>query len=224
MAQQLKTDRILFYTVVAMVCFGLVVVFSASSAMAELKFKNTYYFIARQLFWAAASFVALLYFKRLDYRRFCTPLWAFAPLGLIIPLLLLAYTTDHRRHRWLSWESVSLQPSEFAKPALIIFLAYFLSTRLSAINNRHTLFPAILVIGALAVGVAVADLGTAVVLVATAVTLFFVAGLDLKYLAAAMGVGLLLGGVLPSLTVFHASLATLTPPSHSSIGSTLVVS
>ena len=58
MAQRLKTDWILFFTIVAMVCFGLVIVYSASSVMAELKYKWDMYFIARQLGWAAVSFLS----------------------------------------------------------------------------------------------------------------------------------------------------------------------
>ena len=87
MAQRLKTDWILFFTVVAMVCFGLVIVYSASSVMAELKYKWDMYFIARQIGWASVSFVMLMQLKRLDYRRFDNPIWAFAPLGVVTSLL-----------------------------------------------------------------------------------------------------------------------------------------
>ena len=69
MAQQLKTDRILFYAIVVMVFFGLVIVYSASSVMAELKYQSTYYFIVRQLGWAALSVFVLMYLKRTDYRQ-----------------------------------------------------------------------------------------------------------------------------------------------------------
>ncbi|MEJ7609006.1 MAG: putative peptidoglycan glycosyltransferase FtsW [Bryobacteraceae bacterium] len=192
MAQQLKTDRILFYTIIAMVCFGLVIVFSASSATAELKFSSQYYFIVRQLAWAVVSFFALLWFKRTDYRRFHSALWAFVPLGIVVSMLVIAYFSDARRHRWIQVGHFSLQPSEFAKPALIIFLAYFITRRLRAINDRHTLAPAVLAMGVLATGVVIADLGTAVVLLATAGLLFYVAGLDRKYLAFALAGGAVL--------------------------------
>ena len=89
MAQRLKTDWILFFTIVAMVCFGLVIVYSASSVMAELKYKWDMYFIARQVGWAAVSFLVLMQLKRLDYRRFDNPIWAFAPLGVVTSLLVL---------------------------------------------------------------------------------------------------------------------------------------
>ena len=91
MAQRLKTDWILFFTIVAMVCFGLVIVYSASSVMAELKYKWDMYFIARQIGWATVSFLMLMQLKRLDYRRFDNPIWAFAPLGVVTSLLVLVY-------------------------------------------------------------------------------------------------------------------------------------
>jgi cell division protein FtsW len=191
MAQQLKTDRILFYTIVVMVFFGLVIVYSASSVMAELKYGATTYFIIRQLGWAVVSVAILMYFKRIDYRRFDQPLWAFAPLGAVLSLLLIVFLIG-KRHRWLMIGPASFQPSEFAKPALIIFLAYFISLRLRAINDRHTILPVLLALGLLAFMVVGPDFGTAVVLVITAAALFWVAGLDKRYMMIGAGVGLML--------------------------------
>jgi cell division protein FtsW len=196
-AQRLKTDWILFFTTVAMVCFGLVMIYSASSVMAELKYKWDMYFITRQLGWAAVSFFALMQLKRLDYRRFDNPVWAFAPLGIVTSLLVLVYFIGHK-HRWLQIGKASLQPSEFAKPAMIIFLAYFISLRLRAINDKHTLRPAMLALGGVTAIVAGPDLGTAMMLALTAAVLFYVAGLERRYIIAAAGVGLLL------LTIFVA--------------------
>ena len=194
MAQRLKTDWVLFWTIAVMVCFGLVMVYSASSVMAELKFKSTYFFIQRQAAWAVASFLVLMLFKRFDYRKLCSPVWAFAPLGVVLAMLVVVYFTDTRRHRWFNLSSISLQPSEIAKPALVIFLAYFISRRLNAINDRHTLGPALLALGVLAATVVVADLGTAVVLVLTAVVCFYVAGLQHKYLVTALAAAMLIAG------------------------------
>ena len=64
MAQRLRTDWTLFITTVPMVCFGLVIVYSASSIMAELKFGSSSHFFVRQLGWAVISFFALMYLKR----------------------------------------------------------------------------------------------------------------------------------------------------------------
>src|SRR5688500_3619596 len=121
MAQRLKTDWVLFFTVVAMVVFGLAVVTSASSVMAEIRFKSEWHFVWRQAGFAVVSLFVLMYFKKLDYRRLNNPAWAFAPLGVIVGLLILAYFLDPLRHRWLPLGPFGLQPSELAKPALIVF-------------------------------------------------------------------------------------------------------
>lgn len=196
MAQRLKPDWILFFTVVVMVCFGLVIVYSASSVMAELKYKSVYYFISQQVAWAVVSFLVLMFFMNIDYRRFKNPVWAFAPLGCVVAMLVVVYFADPGRHRWLKFGSHGIQPSEFAKPALAIFLAYFVTLRIRAINSKHTLAPAFIALAVLAGAVATPDFGTAVVLVATAAVVFYVAGLERRALIIGACCGLLLAGVL----------------------------
>lgn len=188
MPQQLKTDWVLFLTIVIMVCFGLVMVYSASSVMAELKFKDANRFLVRQLGWAVVSFVVMMYFKRQDYHFLRGPRVAFAGLGVVLMLLAAVYVMDTRSHRWLNIGSVGIQPSEFAKPALIVFLGYFVTRRAHEINSRYTIGPALLSLGVLAGAVVVPDLGTAMVLVATATAIFYVAGLDRKYMLAWGGI------------------------------------
>ena len=180
---RLKTDWILFLTILAMVAFGLVMVYSASSAIAEIRNGVApYYFAVRQLGWALVSFFALMYFKRLDYRRLNTPAWAFSGLGIVLGLLVMVYFFG-TRHRWFRFAGLgSFQPSEFAKPALIIFLAYFLDRRARVINDRRTLQQAFVAVAMLAFLVVVADLGTAMVPVMTAGVVFFVAGLEKKHM------------------------------------------
>jgi cell division protein FtsW len=181
---RLKTDWILFLTILAMVGFGLVMLYSASSAVAELRYHvEPYHFVMRQLLWAIGSFLVLMYFKRRDYRMLNTPAWAFSGLGIVLGALVVVYFADPRAHRWFQLKGFgSLQPSEFAKPALILFLAYFVSRRSQAINDRRTLRQALLAVAMLAVLVVVADLGTALVPVITAVIVFWIAGLDRRYM------------------------------------------
>lgn len=189
---RLKTDWILFVTVVGMVCLGLVMVYSASSVVAELRFGASSHFAVRQVGWAVISFCALMYFRRLDYRGLCNPNWAFGSLGVVLLMLVAVYFLDPKNHRWFRAAGMSLQPSEFAKPALVIFLAYFITRRQKDVNNRYTLWPAALSIVVLAACVVVADLGTAVVLVLTAAVVFHVAGLDRRFFFAAMALGAIL--------------------------------
>src|ERR1700751_3232370 len=102
MAQRLRTDWTLFFTILAMVCFGLVMVYSSSSVTAEIKFRvSDKHFLLRQLGWALFSFVVLLWCKRYDYRRWNSPKVAFAAIGVVLLLLLVVYLTDEATHRWL---------------------------------------------------------------------------------------------------------------------------
>ncbi|HTD44544.1 MAG TPA: putative peptidoglycan glycosyltransferase FtsW [Bryobacteraceae bacterium] len=181
---RLRTDWILFLTIVAMVGFGLVAVYSASSAVAELRYHVApYFFVVRQLGWAAFSFLVLMYFKRTDYRRMNTPAWAFSGLGIVLGLLVIVYFADPRAHRWFRLAGIgSFQPSEFAKPALILFLAYFVARRAHIINDRRTIRQALVAVLMLAFMVVVADLGTALVPVITAVLVFWIAGLEWRYM------------------------------------------
>lgn len=192
---KLKHDNILFGTILAMVAFGIVMLYSASSAVATLRYEYPpYYFVIRQFGWAILSFGVLMYFKRMDYRKLNTPAWAFSGLGLVLALLLLVYFVDAKDHRWFRFPGVgSFQPSEFAKPALILFLAYFLARRSHIINGRRTLLQAFLAIAVLAVLVVASDLGTAMVPVITALVVLWVAGLEKRTLATLVGVGMLLG-------------------------------
>lgn len=194
MAQRLKTDWILFLTVLALVCFGLVMVYSASSMVAELKYhvSSTYFFL-RQLGWAVFSIALLLYCMKRDYREWNNPRFAFAGLGLVLLLLVAVYITDSGSHRWLKAGPFSLQPSELAKPALTLFLAFFLCRRLGTVNDKYTLGPIAVSISGMALAVAVADLGTAVVLVTTTVAVIFVAGVQYRYLVICGVLGALLG-------------------------------
>jgi cell division protein FtsW len=199
MAQRLRTDWPLFLTVVVLVCLGLVMIYSASSMVATLKFNRpSHYFLLRQAGWAVTSFFALMYFKRKDYRTLKSPVWAFGSLSVVLFMLVVVYFTDTSTHRWLRLGPLSIQPSEFAKPALTVFLAWFVSWRLAVINAKNTLMPAALALWVVAGTVVVADLGTAMVLVATAATVFFVAGLEMRYFgfAAALCVLLAVGAVL----------------------------
>ncbi len=194
MAQRLKTDWILFLTVLALVCFGLVMVYSSSSMIAELKYHlSSTHFFFRQLGWAVFSFVVLLYCMRHDYREWNSPRVAFAGLGVVLLLLLAVFLTDGGSHRWLKAGPFSLQPSELAKPALALFLSFFLCRRLGTVNEKHTLGPIAIAISVMALAVAIADLGTAVVLVTTTLAVVFVAGIEYRYLIVCGALGLILG-------------------------------
>jgi cell division protein FtsW len=183
--QRLKTDWILFATVLAMMSFGVVILYSASSIMADLdpRYHSSWHYVTLQLIWAVAAVGLMMALKKVNYRSFQSPAVAFGAIGIALMLLFAVYFMDGEHHRWLRiYGPVGGQPSELAKPALVVFLAFFVTWRGRAINNpRHTLVPAALAVGLIIFAVVVADLGTAVVLGATAMAVFFVAGLEWRY-------------------------------------------
>jgi cell division protein FtsW len=194
MAQKLKTDWILFGTVLAMICFGVLMIYSASSIMAKLdaRYGSSWYFVLRQMEFAVPAVVLMMALKRMHYKNLQNPAVAFGAIGIAILLLVAVYFLDPAHHRWLRIPPAGLQPSEIAKPALMIFLAFFVTLRARAINNpRHTLIPAAMAVGLLIFVVVVPDLGTAVVLGVSAMIVLFVAGLQWRYCFIVAGIAFL---------------------------------
>ena len=203
MAKRVSVDRWLFGATLLLVLLGLVMVFSASAVMAKDRFGSPYTFLIRQIGWAVAGVLAMVVLMRVDYRRYKHPAVVFTLLGvtMIVLVAVLFLDRSHNTHRWIRFAGFSFQPSELAKPALILFLAYFLETRTKAIEDwRRTLLPAVLpsLIFSLLI-VRQPDLGTAMVCMAMTASVLFVAGMELKYL----GYGVLAS--LPALyyLLFH---------------------
>ncbi|GAB4358736.1 MAG: stage V sporulation protein E [Bryobacter sp.] len=184
MARRL-TDWTLFFTVLVMLCFGLIMVYSSTSITAAFRGKDPDALFLRQLAVAVGGFLVLMWLKKQNYLLLKDPLWAFIPLGLVMALLPVAFLMDPKTHRWIRMAGFQMQPSEFAKPALIVFLAYFLTRRMPAVNSPHTLLPVTLAFVITSGVVAISDLGTAVALIVPAVALLYVSGIQRRHLALA---------------------------------------
>ena len=165
MAKRVSVDKVLFIVTLLLVFTGLVMVFSASAVMAQERYGSPYTFLVKQLVWGLAGVLAMVGLMNLDYRRLKIPAVVFSMLAVTTLLLVTAFFLDrsHHTHRWIRLGWFSMEPSELAKPTLILYLAWFLGTRLKSIDDwRHTLLPALaptLVLGSL---IALQpDLGTA---------------------------------------------------------------
>jgi cell division protein FtsW len=162
--------------------------------MAKERYGSAQYFLFRQIGWAVAGLAAMLVAMKIDYRRYKHPAVVFSLLGITTLLLISVFFLDraHNTHRWIHWGGFSLQPSELAKPALILFLAFFLENRTKAMEEwRNTLLPSI-VPTLVFVGLIVLepDLGTALACAAITGCMLFVAGINLQYLTYAFGASL----------------------------------
>ncbi|HLZ39477.1 MAG TPA: putative lipid II flippase FtsW [Candidatus Sulfotelmatobacter sp.] len=185
MAKRVSVDRWLFTVTMLLVFLGLVMVFSASAVMARERFGSPYAFLSKQLIWAVAGLAAMVVTMRLDYRRYKHPALVFSLMGVTTLLLISVFFLDrsHNTHRWIHAGGFSFQPSELAKPVLILFLAYFLENRSKAMNDvRNTLLPAAApVLVFLGLIVLQPDLGTAIACAGIAACIFYVAGMRMRY-------------------------------------------
>jgi cell division protein FtsW len=205
MAKRVSVDRWLFTVTMLLVFLGLVMVFSASAVMARERFGSEYAFLSKQLIWAGAGLVAMVITMRLDYKRYKHPAMVFSLMGVTTLLLISVFFLDrsHNTHRWIHAGGFSLQPSELAKPVLILFLSYFLETRAKTMDDvRNTLVPAAApVLVFLGLIVLEPDLGTAIACAGIAACILYVAGMRMRYFAYAFGASL----VPLYFLIFHVS-------------------
>src|SRR6266481_468678 len=195
MAKRVNVDRWLFTVTMLLVFVGLVMVFSASAVMAKERFGSAYGFLEKQFVWAVAGIIAMLVAMRVDYRRYQHPGVVFSLLSVTTLLLLSAFLLDrsHNTHRWIRWSGFSFEPSELAKPALILFMAFFLESRTQFMEDwKRTLLPAVVpTMVFLLLIAAQPDLGTAIACAGITAAILFVAGMQLRYFVYASAASLL---------------------------------
>lgn len=187
MAKKLAVDKVLFTTVVLLLSFGLVMVFSASAALARGS-SGWNSFLIKQAVAAGLGLVLMMLLMYVDYRHLRKPAVVYTVLGLELALLVAVLFAPelNATRRWFFVAGVSVQPSELAKLALIPFLAYLIEKREEQVNGPAFLLPAILFTALLAGLILLQpDMGTAVLLGATAFLMAFLAGLSWRYLAGA---------------------------------------
>ena len=229
MAKRVSVDRWMFTVTCVLVFIGLVMIFSASAVMAKERFGSAYEFLLKQLVWAIAGFAVMIVAMKIDYKRLQNPALVFTSLGLTTLFLISVFFLDraHGTHRWFRLGPVSFQPSEVAKPAIIFFLAWFLSSKLLSGKYqesksstgassklaargaqldfddwRNTLLPAIVpTVVFLSLIVFQPDLGTAIACAGITACILFVAGIRLRYFGYALA-----ASIVPLyFLIFHVS-------------------
>jgi cell division protein FtsW len=187
MAKRAGVDKWLFYTTLVLVVVGLVMVFSASAIVAQARYNSEFTFVGKQAAWALAGVAALLLLSRVDYTVYKSPRFIYPVLCVTTFLLVLVFFIpgSHNTHRWIRFGGFNtFQPSEMAKPVLILFLAWFLHTRLDKMNDwKNTLLrAAIMPVVFILLIDRQPDLGTALVLAGVTAMIFVLAGMEWKYL------------------------------------------
>jgi cell division protein FtsW len=189
MAKRVGVDKVLFCATLVLVVIGLVMVFSASAIISQGASGSPYGYLVRQAIWGVLGLAAMSGLMQMDYRRLNSPRVVFPMVAVTAMLLLAVFAmpASHGAHRWIKFAGMSLQPSEIAKPVLVLFLAWFLQNKLHMVNDlRSTLIPAALP-SLLFIGLIVKepDLGTALVCAGVTAFMLYLAGMKMRYLAMA---------------------------------------
>jgi cell division protein FtsW len=169
-------DYPLLFVVIVMVIFGLMMIYSAT-----FTWPNSGRYLMKQALAATLGLAMAVVLSRLDYRLWRH--WALPVMGFSVALLILVLLVG--KGSAASWFSTgSFQPSEFAKLAFIIYIAAWLASKGEQIRDvTYGLVPFAILLG-IVTGLIVLepDLGTAVLVVATAVAMFFIAGAEISQL------------------------------------------
>jgi len=180
-------DYTLFLTTILLVALGLTMIYSASGVLARERFQDSTYFLKKELIAVVIGVVGLVVAKTLPlehYRKLAYPIFGLAVALLIIVLIPGIGTKAGGAQRWLKLGPFSFQPSEFAKMALILFMAYVLTKKQEKIQIFLVGFVPPMILSGLLVVLVLAgdDLGNAVVMASTVLILMFIGGARISYL------------------------------------------
>jgi cell division protein FtsW len=203
MAKRVGVDKWLFGVVLLLVLFGLVTVFSASAVMAQASLGSPYSYVLRQALWAVLGLITMVGLMRVDYRHYNNPKVVFTAVAATTLMLIgvFAMSGMNGAHRWIRVAGTTLQPSELAKPVLVLFLAYFLQTRIHQMDDvKGTILRAIAVpLVFTALILKEPDLGTALVCMAVTALMLYLAGARARYFA----IGAALASPVLYFMLFH---------------------
>ncbi len=189
MPRRMAYDRWLFFTTLAVTIAGLIMVGSSSSYVA-MSGGNPAAFYFKQSLHAALGFAVFFFALRMRYQNLADRKLIVAAFVGFLGLLAATLAMDDAggASRWIGVGPVRVQPSEFAKLFVVLFMAYMLSRKEERIREPLVvLFPCGMVVGALAFLIAIEDLGSATILAAIAGLMLFVAGLPWRWVGAATG-------------------------------------
>ncbi len=199
-----KTDFFLLASVLFLTFFGLFMIYDASSFVAFRDFADKYHYVKDQIFWVVLGLGSLALFSRIDYHRFynlAIPILLVA-LGLLILVFIPGIGVKVLgANRWINLRFTILQPSEFVKLALAIYLAAWFSNKE---KGRIWAF-LLLLISVIGLVMLEPDMGTAVIILAEGIVLYFLSGASLIYFAVLAPILAVLGFIFAKLEPYRAT-------------------
>ena len=169
-------DYSLLFCIIFLSVFGLVMIYSASSYTAQLKYNNAGYFMMRQLKIAAGGLVLALFISKLDYHWYAKfSIFAYMLSYVLMIAVTLVGKEVNGKKRWLGVGSLSFQPTEFVKIALIIFLAVLITRMGAKVNEWNNMFRVMGLALPIAGIVAANNLSSGIIIMGIAFVMLFVA-------------------------------------------------
>lgn len=191
-----KFDTILFLPVLFLITYGVIMVLSASSPTAALSPECNYdplFFFKRHIFWLFIGLGAMYLGFKLDldfWRKFSLPIVIVSIFMLLCPIFFGTEVLGAKR--WIQLGPITFQPSEFAKIALVFYLADALARRKEHVRHFHKLITILVVCAVMVVFIEKQkDLGTNIVVGATFISMLFLAGARILHIGAISLAGLL---------------------------------
>jgi cell cycle protein len=134
-------DYSLLLSIIILVTFGLIMIYSASSFSAQLEFKDSAYYIKRQGFFTILGFIAMFVVSRIDYHRILKFDKAIYALSVILLIAVFVVGVERNgKKRWLKFGPVTIQPAEIAKLALILCMSVLIYELYKQIDTNKALF------------------------------------------------------------------------------------
>jgi len=229
--KKLRIDWIMFAVTAGLAIFGSIMVYSASAmiALKETGGESQFTYFYKQFGFTILGLAAMYVTSKINYHRYENKTVAYGILAVTVILLLtvFGFPPINGARRWIRFSGVSFQPSEIAKIALPLFLAYYLTKNEDLVGDvKKTVLPcgaALILLGALIL--AEPDLGTTMVLCAIFVAVYFTAGAKLTHISLAVGSLFLVGAAFLLLSPWRMKrlFAFINPWENSSDGSYQVV-
>ncbi len=171
-----KYDITLLVALLLLLLSGLVILYSTSAYNGQIKFHDSFYYLKKQLFATSLGIAGMYVTAAVDYHR-----WRLAAVPGYLAAVLLAVAVlfageeYNGSKRWLSLGPFSFQPSEFAKVAVILFLAYIVTRNIHRIDKMRTILKIMAMILPIVALVGASNLSTAIIILGIAVVLIFTA-------------------------------------------------
>jgi cell division protein FtsW len=169
-------DYGLLFIVIFLVCFGLVMLYSTSSYEAQVDFDDGAWYLKKQLRATLLGFVAMILISKIDYHvwQYFWLIGYIVAMGLGVLVMLVGENRQGAK-RWLDIGGMSLQPSEIAKIAIILFLAVVVSKMPKQMGKLTTIVKVVIMVMPMVIIVAIENLSTAIIILGVAISLIFIA-------------------------------------------------